>query len=136
MTHYELIVDVLMGFASLDKFNTFIVASVYRVLMRWFIAVPDSDRPAFTAYVIAKLENARPVSCTRMQREGFAGVRRDACAIGGRSAHSVTCVYALWWDDRFVGIRRRGEVTRRRARTHMRALDHRQCDHLRQDLCE
>ncbi len=52
-------VDVLVNFARPEKYNTFIVASVYRILMRWFIALPDTERQAFTKYVQQRLLDER-----------------------------------------------------------------------------
>jgi hypothetical protein len=52
-------VDVLVNFACPEKYNTFIVASVYRILMRWFIALPETERQAFIKHIQQRLMDER-----------------------------------------------------------------------------
>ncbi|KAK6732660.1 hypothetical protein RB195_016805 [Necator americanus] len=42
--HFRSIVDTLAPYTNVHKFNTFIVASIHRVMMRWFSRVPEKMR--------------------------------------------------------------------------------------------
>ncbi|EYB98228.1 hypothetical protein Y032_0133g1782 [Ancylostoma ceylanicum] len=42
--HFRSIIDTLAPYTNVHKFNTFIVASIHRVLMRWFCRVPEKMR--------------------------------------------------------------------------------------------
>uniref|UniRef100_A0A914C549 Rap-GAP domain-containing protein n=1 Tax=Acrobeloides nanus TaxID=290746 RepID=A0A914C549_9BILA len=51
--HFKLVVDVLAPYCN-NKFNTFIVASVHRVMMRWYARVPEKDRLEIGQYALAQ----------------------------------------------------------------------------------
>ncbi|VDP20532.1 unnamed protein product [Heligmosomoides polygyrus] len=42
--HFRSIVDTLAPYTNVHKFNTFIVAAIHRVMMRWFCRVPEKMR--------------------------------------------------------------------------------------------
>ncbi|KAE9413263.1 hypothetical protein Angca_007869, partial [Angiostrongylus cantonensis] len=42
--HFRSIIDTLAPYTNVHKFNTFIVAAIHRVMMRWFYRVPEKMR--------------------------------------------------------------------------------------------
>ncbi|KAK6017642.1 hypothetical protein OSTOST_16833, partial [Ostertagia ostertagi] len=49
--HFRSIVDTLAPYTNVHKFNTFIVASIHRVMMRWFCRVPDKMRYRIQSHI-------------------------------------------------------------------------------------
>lgn len=44
-----------MPYSNAKKFNVFIIASVYNVLMRWYVQVPEAMRYEIAQYAIGAL---------------------------------------------------------------------------------
>lgn len=55
MKHFKCVVDVLAPYTNVHRFNTFIIAAVFRNLMRWYVRMPESIREEMTAYILEKV---------------------------------------------------------------------------------
>ncbi|WKX96204.1 hypothetical protein Q1695_012557 [Nippostrongylus brasiliensis] len=49
--HFRSIIDTLAPYTNVHKFNTFIVASIHRVMMRWFCRVPEKMRSKIQSHI-------------------------------------------------------------------------------------
>ena len=50
------VVDVLLPYANVHRFNTFIIASVIRALMLWYASMKDDVRDQISKYLIKKVK--------------------------------------------------------------------------------
>uniref|UniRef100_A0A7E4VET8 Rap-GAP domain-containing protein n=1 Tax=Panagrellus redivivus TaxID=6233 RepID=A0A7E4VET8_PANRE len=57
--HHKLVMDVLVPYFS-PNFNPYILLSIARVVMRWFVQVPESLREAVADYIVEKFCTRRP----------------------------------------------------------------------------
>ncbi|KAI1709848.1 tuberin domain-containing protein [Ditylenchus destructor] len=56
--HFRSVVDVLAPYSNSRRFNIFIVACVYRVIMRWYSRIPENFRLEMSNYIMQAFTNA------------------------------------------------------------------------------
>ncbi|KAJ1358100.1 hypothetical protein KIN20_016410 [Parelaphostrongylus tenuis] len=76
--HFRSIIDTLAPYTNVHKFNTFIVAGIHRVMMRWFYRVPEKMRYRIQNYI----ENAVRTSPFLSALDLSSGVNRQPSGDG------------------------------------------------------
>uniref|UniRef100_A0A914ZTV8 Rap-GAP domain-containing protein n=1 Tax=Parascaris univalens TaxID=6257 RepID=A0A914ZTV8_PARUN len=88
MKHFKCVVDVLAPYSNVHRFNTFIIAAVFRNLMRWYVRMPESIREEMTAYILEKVDAyslSKSSSTSEMGRQQSG----DSCTTPSSSVFSV-----------------------------------------------
>uniref|UniRef100_A0A9J2Q841 Rap-GAP domain-containing protein n=1 Tax=Ascaris lumbricoides TaxID=6252 RepID=A0A9J2Q841_ASCLU len=88
MKHFKCVVDVLAPYTNVHRFNTFIIAAVFRNLMRWYVRMPESIREEMTAYILEKVDAyslSKSSSTSEMGRQPSG----DSCTTPSSSVFSV-----------------------------------------------
>ncbi|VDM25619.1 unnamed protein product [Toxocara canis] len=56
MKHFKCVIDVLAPYTNVHRFNTFIIAAVFRNLMLWYVRMPESIRAEMADYIVEKVD--------------------------------------------------------------------------------
>lgn len=76
--HFRSIVDTLAPYTNVHKFNTFIVAAIHRVMMRWFCRVPEKMRYKIQCHIEQSVRMSPYLSYTELAQ----GVSRQPSGDG------------------------------------------------------
>uniref|UniRef100_A0A0N5AU55 Rap-GAP domain-containing protein n=1 Tax=Syphacia muris TaxID=451379 RepID=A0A0N5AU55_9BILA len=62
LNHFLTIIDILLPYANIHRFNTYIIAAVIRNLMLWYSKVPEDIRESVSEYIIGKVDSQELLS--------------------------------------------------------------------------